>query len=291
MNIRVLHAVFSKYDSDTNKIWLRWPIPFETTRQEERPTDTLLVPGFFEQRHSASFHLYDMFDYYLHMLLPRPLNTDATIWDLPIGVYTVTATDQVTGCISDPASIEILDMTVIPELDFRVGPSVCLNPTGFVEVIVTNQAIGETYNWSNITPENGSNNVPSDRQTGWYNIFSGTYEVTVTSIEGCVNTAQVEVGTETQGYQLITPDKNTNDYFFIDCIDQFPNNTVKVFTRTGIKVYETSGYDNGTNVFNGLGKNGLYLMGEKVPDGTYYYIIDRGDGSKPEVGFIEIIRN
>ena len=49
----------SKYDSGTNKIWLRWPFPVETTRQEERPTDTLLVPVFFDRRHCASIHLND----------------------------------------------------------------------------------------------------------------------------------------------------------------------------------------------------------------------------------------
>jgi hypothetical protein len=63
-----------------------------------------------------------------------------------------------------------------------------------------------------------------------------------------------------------------------------------VFNRTGILVYETNGYDNAEKVFSGLGEKGVYVSGRTLPDGTYFYIIDKRDGSKPIVGYLELVR-
>jgi gliding motility-associated-like protein len=81
-----------------------------------------------------------------------------------------------------------------------------------------------------------------------------------------------------------------NDYFEIACITEFPNNNVKIFNRAGQLVFEANHYDNLSTVFKGIGENGLYLMGKELPDGTYFYIIDKGDGSEPIPGFLELIR-
>jgi hypothetical protein len=70
----------------------------------------------------------------------------------------------------------------------------------------------------------------------------------------------------------------------------FPNNKVKIFNRSGILVYEGNNYNNDDIVFAGVGENGLYLLGEHLPDGTYFYIIDKGDGSRPLTGYLELMR-
>ena len=70
----------------------------------------------------------------------------------------------------------------------------------------------------------------------------------------------------------------------------FPNNNVKIFNRSGVKVYEADGYDNGDKSFKGIGEQGLYAIGNQLPDGTYYYIIDKRDGSKLLAGFLELLR-
>jgi hypothetical protein len=31
-------------------------------------------------------------------------------------------------------------------------------------------------------------------------------------------------------------------------------------------------------------------MGNSLPDGTYFYLIDRGDGGKPMAGYLEIVK-
>ncbi len=75
-----------------------------------------------------------------------------------------------------------------------------------------------------------------------------------------------------------------NDNFMINCNDQYPEATLKIFNRWGDQVWGSgSHYTN-----NWDGKNG---RGEVLPDGTYYYIYQYNDGTKGQhVGFIQIYR-
>jgi large repetitive protein len=122
-------------------------------------------------------------------------------------------------------------------------------------------------------------------------LYPGWYGVEVMTTKGCVKDGRVEVPTDIRNYNLITQNQdNKNDAFVIDCISRFPNNNVKVFNRSGILVYDADGYDNISIVFDGYGKNGLYMAGNMLPVGTYFYIIDKRDGSKPRTGYLELVR-
>jgi gliding motility-associated-like protein/uncharacterized repeat protein (TIGR01451 family) len=79
-----------------------------------------------------------------------------------------------------------------------------------------------------------------------------------------------------------------NETFRIDCLEQYPNNTLEVFNRWGNRVYKKKGYD---NTWNG-NSNGRITVStdKKLPVGTYYYVLDLGDGSKPQKGWIYINR-
>ena len=48
-------------------------------------------------------------------------------------------------------------------------------------------------------------------------------------------------------------------------------------------MYEVAGYDNTNNVFVGVSNVG---KSTELTEGTYYYVIDKGDGSQNETGFI-----
>lgn len=76
-------------------------------------------------------------------------------------------------------------------------------------------------------------------------------------------------------YNIVTADGDgVNDYFFIDNIQRFPNNSVQIFNRWGAKVFETKNYDSNGNVFTGYSKGKMTLNdSEKLPSGTYYYVI------------------
>ncbi len=84
-----------------------------------------------------------------------------------------------------------------------------------------------------------------------------------------------------QIYNGFSPnDDDVNDFFVIDGIDEYPFNTVTVFNRWGTKVFSKKDYRNdwaGT------------WEGKDLPDGTYYYYFDTGEGEL-FVGYLQIHR-
>ncbi len=77
-------------------------------------------------------------------------------------------------------------------------------------------------------------------------------------------------------YNGVSPDGDgINDYFIIDNINHFANNHVSIYNRWGRKVYETTNYDSNGNVFKGIAEGvGVVGSGEKLPTGTYYYVVE-----------------
>nr|WP_243860469.1 gliding motility-associated C-terminal domain-containing protein [Flavobacterium sp. JXAS1] len=68
-----------------------------------------------------------------------------------------------------------------------------------------------------------------------------------------------------------------NDYFQIDNIDQtscYPENTVEIYNRWGVLVFDTSNYNNATNAFDGTSRGRTTIkQSDGLPTGTYFYII------------------
>ncbi|MCP1996776.1 gliding motility-associated C-terminal domain-containing protein [Flavobacterium sp. HSC-61S13] len=76
-------------------------------------------------------------------------------------------------------------------------------------------------------------------------------------------------------YNAVSPNGDgDNDYFFIENIQKHPNNTVEIYNRWGVKVFETKNYDSSGNVFRGVSDGrSTFKKDEKLPTGTYYYIL------------------
>ncbi|MEP1410241.1 MAG: Ig-like domain-containing protein [Maribacter dokdonensis] len=73
---------------------------------------------------------------------------------------------------------------------------------------------------------------------------------------------------------LLNPNINEG-VFTITNIESFPNNTVKIYNRWGVLVFETSGYDNNGNAFKGLSNGRVTIKkNDELPVGVYFYIID-----------------
>jgi gliding motility-associated-like protein len=206
--------------------------------------------------------------------------------ELVNGEYTVTAMDMVTGCISPGVTVEVLDLRDLPAFTYNIVPAKCERMDGSIELVWENNVPIAEIIW--IDPISGGQ---IDMGSAIYNYLPGFYGVIVTSIYGCVTEDEVEIPTEIFEFNGISANGDgRNDYFEIACITNFPNNNVKIFNRAGQLVYETYHYDNADNAFKGIGENGMYLMGRELPDGTYFYIIDKGDGSEPIPGYLELIR-
>ena len=69
-----------------------------------------------------------------------------------------------------------------------------------------------------------------------------------------------------------------NKVFIIRNINQFdcfPTNTVEIYNRWGVLVYETKQYDNETRVFKGISEGRVTLdKSAQLPTGTYFYILN-----------------
>ena len=112
----------------------------------------------------------------------------------------------------------------------------------------------------------------------------GTYTIDYTICEvadpaNC-DSATVTVTVEEDGdgkievNQLVTPNGDgKNDFLFIRGVKNAKNNTLQIFNRWGVAVYEGSGYNNQNNVFDGRSKGRSTISGnEYLPAGVYYYI-------------------
>lgn len=104
---------------------------------------------------------------------------------------------------------------------------------------------------------------------------------------GYFTLARMAIGTNEESivevYNLVTAGNDgKNDYFLIKNINQYPNNSVEIYNRWGVKVYETKNYDSVNNVFRGYSEGRTSLgKGEKLPTGTYYYMLtyDKSDSN------------
>jgi len=72
-----------------------------------------------------------------------------------------------------------------------------------------------------------------------------------------------------------------NDFFTIQGIEAFPNNQLLIFNRWGNEVFKMNGYLNTWD--------GNWNRKKMLPDGTYFYVLDDGEGNRYS-GYIQIHR-
>ncbi|KUF45141.1 hypothetical protein AS361_15045 [Myroides marinus] len=97
-------------------------------------------------------------------------------------------------------------------------------------------------------------------------------------------------------YNAVSPNSDgKNDYFFIENINRFPNNTVEIYNRWGVKVYDTKNYDSAGNVFRGYSNGRATLnKSDRLATGTYYYVVtyqysdSRGTQMKKKTGYLHL---
>ena len=109
----------------------------------------------------------------------------------------------------------------------------------------------------------------------------------MTDFNGCVAQEIVTIGVVGIGCleipTVITPNGDGyNDVWRIRNIELYPNARVQIFDRWGKVVFNSQG--GYSNPWDGTYK------GRLLPMDSYHYIIDLGDGSKPLLGNVTIIR-
>ncbi|MBS1542412.1 MAG: gliding motility-associated C-terminal domain-containing protein, partial [Bacteroidetes bacterium] len=289
--VRVTNAITGCFDDKGGTITDKTVKPFAPTATVLQDRTSCVSPNGWVTADVGGSLLYYFKWYNGSAVKSSADHSDYFYNNVDVGSYTVTATDPNTGCVSPPATVDVKDKRVTPQFVLSSTPSYCTDsgrdPVGTITLQVTStdtQIEDIVYTLAGTTQVAGHGAEVNG-------LWPGFYEADVTSVEGCKNSDQIEVKTEISPFNGISLNGDgKNDFFIVDCISLFPNNNVKIFNRSGVKVFEANGYNNVDNVFRGLGENGLYTLGNELPDGTYYYIIDKRDGSKPVAGFLELLR-
>jgi gliding motility-associated-like protein len=202
---------------------------------------------------------------------------------LAAGNYSVVATNSLSGCSSEPTPFTINEEIYIPEFELISTSSTCLEDNGTIMIDFIEPMRVVDVEW--ITPNGYASGFFLSNQPPGY------YEVNVTDDKGCVHTQSGVILSNIHAYNGVSPNGDgRNDRFIISCIEQYDENRVQIYNRAGALVYENQNYDNESVYFEGVGNRGLYIGGEKLPEGTYYYIIDKNNGEEPESGFLELLR-
>ena len=86
-------------------------------------------------------------------------------------------------------------------------------------------------------------------------------------------------------FEIFSPNNDgKNDTFVIDCIEQYPDNILKVYNKDGSLVYAKKGYDNSWRGYSN--SNRTLDKGEALPADVYFYILDLGNNAKTMTGWI-----
>ncbi|HKK61068.1 MAG TPA: gliding motility-associated C-terminal domain-containing protein, partial [Bacteroidales bacterium] len=144
---------------------------------------------------------------------------------------------------------------------------------------------GNSYQWSPVEslddPDIANPYASPIETTTFYVTATNTFCTDIDSVTIIVDLCLEELTNPVP--QIISPNEDgINDYWEILNIDYFENNSVKIFNRWGNEVYTASPYNNEWN--------GITNQGAELPDGTYFYIIKLGNGTKEETGFVVIHR-
>jgi gliding motility-associated-like protein len=230
----------------------------------------------------------NIYDYYFlwyngNSVKPQPDVINDTYYDLYAGNYTVAAKDRISGCISTAVTQPIAESFNYPQFEIQTAAANCDEQNGRAEI----KAIGN----AEITFVEWDVNGSIEYGAVLNGVSAGTYMVTATSQLNCSTTEEFTIEPDITVYNGISRNNDgANDFFEIGCINDFPNNSVKIFNREGTLVYEARYYDNQETFFNGVSNRGISVLGNELPSGTYFYIIDKGNGSKPRTGYLELMQ-
>ena len=96
-------------------------------------------------------------------------------------------------------------------------------------------------------------------------------------------------------FNLVTPNGDgDNDVFVIRNIELYPDNTVEIYNRWGLLVYETEGYGQNGEYFRGISEGRVTIsQSSELPVGTYFYVVkyrNSAGNSKERSGYLYINR-
>jgi gliding motility-associated-like protein len=210
--------------------------------------------------------------------------------------YTVRDTG---GLISNVATVDIsVNRTDVPPVAVDDGPILVENTRPIVIDVLANDYDPDgsvtdlnilsvsSATAGSVTIENGKIVYQAYKNVSGDDSF--TY--IIQDAMGLTDTATVTIHyefLELQVSQGFSPNGDgNNDTWYIKSIENYASNSIKVFDRWGMVVYEAQPYDNAKG-WNGRANTGQQ-SGKMLEEDTYYYVLNAGD--KILSGFITLVR-
>ncbi|MCH7784657.1 MAG: gliding motility-associated C-terminal domain-containing protein [Bacteroidetes bacterium] len=204
-----------------------------------------------------------------------------------VTLYNITIDDPLPGIMIEGGPIEVLLPGEFDDSTFTATYVITQNDIDNLEVV--NQAIGSGVDGdgNEITDLSDDPNDPTNIDD---NDDGEPDDPTVVILP--------QVDEPFEIFNGITPDGDgLNDFFFIQGIEEYPNNNVKIYNRWGIKVFEIDGYGGSTGtqfVFSGISDGRTTIRkNEELPTGTYYYVLTifgENPGKSSYAGYLYINR-
>jgi gliding motility-associated-like protein len=190
------------------------------------------------------------------------INGIAGTWS-PALNNTATTTYTFTPTVGQCATVVSITINVTPLPEFTITQG-CMD-SDYTLAAVDSNLSNPSYAWFD-----ASNNAIGSEQTVVVTA-SGTYKLVITQ-DGCSTEELVDVASALCTFDIQKGISANNDGYN----DNFELSTLgvkelKIFNRYGMKVYSKGNY---TNEWYGQSDKG-----DELPDGTYYYVIDRNTGA------------
>ncbi|HLG02755.1 MAG TPA: gliding motility-associated C-terminal domain-containing protein [Bacteroidia bacterium] len=200
----------------------------------------------------------------------------------PRPITSTTSTITYSLLITSPNCPSKLSQVTITIYQLPLVDACCYSTILEGQSVILNGSGAQVYNWFGGA---GISN-PSYNPVTVEPVVTTTYILYGEDGNGCVNYDSVTVVVIPDNglnfYNTFSPNgDNVNDVFYIGNIHKFPLCRLEVYTRTGQLVYAKTGYDNSWDGTN---------YGDRLPEATYYYVLDPGDGSPKIYRSVTIVR-
>ncbi|TRX31210.1 DUF11 domain-containing protein, partial [Flavobacterium sp. ZT3R18] len=152
-------------------------------------------------------------------------------------------------------------------INLAVGQEDTTSFTGIYSIVQADINLGSISNQAEVYGTSPDNSVVKDKSDNSSVVDDSP---TVLPISGCV----IKV------FNAISPNGDKeNERFYIQGLECYPDNTVEIYNRWGVLVFEREHYNNDDVVFKGFSEGRVTVKdADGLPEGTYYYVLKYKDG-------------
>ena len=167
-------------------------------------------------------------------------------------------------------------------INLAVGESNTRGFSGIYKLTQSDINLGKVSNQATVTGTTPLNTIVTDISDDSSFLED---KPTVLDVTGCV----IEV------FNAVSPNEDgKNDAFYIRGLECYTDNTVEIYNRWGVLVFERDHYNNVDRVFKGISEGRTTVnQSSELPAGTYFYILkykDSDNGMHEKSGYLYITR-